>query len=362
MPLSKSAVNRCRYCHLYAPNLRGVKDLKPRVLSEPEVLERLKTKRGQPGYLAMFSSWLGGVITDPALMQIPLDDHLVHRGHGVFDTCTLGDGKLYRLNTHLDRLLRSASLARIEHPWTKNDLIKMVAGTAAASNVRDGAVRYWITTGPGGFSPSPKECPEACFYCVIFDPIPLAGSKSGPLSEGINEVTVLDTPMKPPLLATIKSNNYLLNVLTHMEAVDRGGTFGILVDDLGYVAESCVLNVAFITQEKVLRTPPFEGILLGATIRRVMDLAASTLSEEKLISDVDQSPVLASEVSGDQISEMFLCGGDTHLYPVLSWDKIPVGQGKIGPVAKRLTELLEAEGTGQTSGDPDDFIDVLYDQ
>ena len=142
MPLSKSAVNRCRYCHLYAPNLRGVKDLKPRVLSEPEVLERLKTKRGQPGYLAMFSSWLGGVITDPALMQIPLDDHLVHRGHGVFDTCTLGDGKLYRLNTHLDRLLRSASLARIEHPWTKNDLIKMVAGTAAASNVRDGAVRY----------------------------------------------------------------------------------------------------------------------------------------------------------------------------------------------------------------------------
>ena len=90
MPLSKSAVNRCRYCHLYAPNLRGVKDLKPRVLSEPEVLERLKTKRGQPGYLAMFSSWLGGVITDPALMQIPLDDHLVHRGHGVFDTCTLG--------------------------------------------------------------------------------------------------------------------------------------------------------------------------------------------------------------------------------------------------------------------------------
>ena len=58
--------------------------------------------------IGMFSSWLGGVITDPALMQVPLDDHLVHRGHGVFDTCTLSSGRLYRLGIHIDRLLQSA--------------------------------------------------------------------------------------------------------------------------------------------------------------------------------------------------------------------------------------------------------------
>ena len=331
-----------------------------RVLSENEVLSRLKSRRGQPGYLAMFSSWLGGVITDPALMQIPLDDHLVHRGHGVFDTCTLSDGNLYRLGVHMDRLLTSAALARIEHSWTKEDLIRMVMDTASHAGVKDGAVRYWLTAGPGGFSPSPQECDEPCFYCIIIDPVPLGGTRSDPMSVGIPEATVLDTPMKPPLLATIKSNNYLLNVLTHMEAVDRGGTFGVLVDDKGYVAESCVLNVTYITKERVLRTPPFDGILLGTKVSRIMELADSTLVKEGDLASVDQSPHLASDVTGDAISEKVLCGGDSHLYPVTSWDQVPVGDGLVGPVAKRLIELLEEEAFGTAAGESTDFITVDY--
>ena len=95
-------------------SLKSVTGSTRRVLTESEVLSRLRSKRGAPGYRAMFSSWIGGVVTDPALMQIPLDDHLVHRGHGVFDTCTLASGRLYRLGVHMDRLLRSATLARIE--------------------------------------------------------------------------------------------------------------------------------------------------------------------------------------------------------------------------------------------------------
>jgi branched-subunit amino acid aminotransferase/4-amino-4-deoxychorismate lyase len=178
---------------------------------------------------------------------------------------------------------------------------------------------------------------------------------------GIPEATVLDTPMKPPLLATIKSNNYLLNVLAHMEAVDRGGTFGVLVDDEGYVAESCVLNTAFVTDDGTLRTPPFGGILPGTTIRRVMDLASGELTREGLISSVSQAPLLASEVRGDLISEMFLCGGDTHLYPVTSWDGVAVGAGEVGPVARRLIELLDGEAFGSAVGEARDFIDVPYD-
>ena len=341
-------------------SLKSVTGSTRRVLTESEVLSRLRSKRGAPGYRAMFSSWIGGVVTDPALMQIPLDDHLVHRGHGVFDTCTLASGRLYRLGVHMDRLLRSATLARIEHPWSKEELIEMVIDTASAAGIRDGAVRYWMSVGPGGFSPSPKECAESCFYCVIFDPTPLGGEGPDPMRTGVPEVTVLDTPMKPPLLATIKSNNYLLNVLTHMEAVDRGGTFGVLVDNDGYIAESCVLNAAFITSDRVFRTPPFDGILSGTTIRRVMDLASAELTEEGLISSVSQAPVPASEVRGDLISEMVLCGGDTHLYPVTSWDGVSVGSGDVGPVAKRLIELLESEAFGAGAGDESDFIDVPY--
>jgi 4-amino-4-deoxychorismate lyase len=58
--------------------------------------ERLKTFRekikGKQQYLAMYSSIFGGITTDPAAMVIPMDDHMVHRGHGVFDTAAIMDG------------------------------------------------------------------------------------------------------------------------------------------------------------------------------------------------------------------------------------------------------------------------------
>ena len=311
--------------------------------------------------LAMFSSYLGGVITDPSLMAVPIDDHMVHRGHGVFDTATLADGRLYRLGIHVDRMLNSAALARIDHPWSAEDLVEMVVDTAAASGVRDGSVRYWLSVGPGGFSFSPTECEEACFYCVIFDPGDQLLGGVDLMVNGFNEATVSDTPMKPELLATIKSNNYLLNVLTHMEAVDRGGMFGILVDDDGYLAEACVLNCTFVTDDHKLITPPFDGILEGTTVRRVLQLAEQHLIPEGLIVGVGQERIRADDRRGAASREMFLSGGDTHIFPVTSWDGEPVGDGTVGPVAARLLELLETEAQTAPAGSNDaDFVVVPY--
>ena len=81
-----------------------------RVLSAEDVIAGMKSLRSrQPvNYSAFYSSQLGGVVTDPALMVIPFDDHMVHRGHGIFDTAGLVDGSIYDLEAHLDRFLRSA--------------------------------------------------------------------------------------------------------------------------------------------------------------------------------------------------------------------------------------------------------------
>ena len=89
------------------PRLAGVTRPTRRVLTRTEVLARLDERRtpaAGTAMLAMFNSYLGGVVTDPALMALPLDDHLVHRGHGVFDTATLANGRLYRLG-HGDLVL-----------------------------------------------------------------------------------------------------------------------------------------------------------------------------------------------------------------------------------------------------------------
>src|SRR5687767_12372932 len=79
-------------------------------LSAADVLGRLDALRAQQPvkYSAFYSSQLGGIVTDPALMLIPFDDHMVHRGHGIFDTAGLVEGKIYDLEAHLDRFVRSA--------------------------------------------------------------------------------------------------------------------------------------------------------------------------------------------------------------------------------------------------------------
>ncbi|GJN06579.1 hypothetical protein PR202_ga24322 [Eleusine coracana subsp. coracana] len=82
-----------------------------------QVLQKLQEKCcSNRSYPAMYSSIVGGIILDPAMMVIPMDDHMVHRGHGVFDTAMIMDGWLYELDAHLDRFLRSAANARIIHP------------------------------------------------------------------------------------------------------------------------------------------------------------------------------------------------------------------------------------------------------
>src|SRR3990170_7593477 len=119
-------------------------------------------------FYAMYSSILGGIVTEPALMVLPLDDHMVHRGHGVFDTATLTHGMLYQLDPHLDRFLRSAQLARIPLPFPRAQLRQIILDTAAASRQRDGSVRYWLSAGPGGYGLGPAECTGSRFYGIVF--------------------------------------------------------------------------------------------------------------------------------------------------------------------------------------------------
>ena len=319
-------------------------------LSTEAALDALRTCRGGdagPGIAAFFSSEIGGVVVDKALMGVAIDDHLVHRGHGVFDTATIASGGIYRLDIHLDRLLASATLARIPHTWSKEDLREIVTATVAASELREGSIRYWLTAGTGNFAVGPGDCRPG-FYCVAFKVFQPTGSDD-PMRDGLREYTVTDVPMKPDLLATIKSNNYLLNVLTHMDSADRGGQFGVLVHPDGTVAEGAVVNVCFVTDDGTLLTPPFDGILKGTTVRRVFDHARDVLVPAGVLQAVEQRPVPVAEVRG-RVREMFMLGGDTHVFPVVAWDDEPVGDGTVGPIARGILEFLETEAAGGLDG------------
>ena len=86
------------------------------VLAADQVVAALRAMRErQPvKFNAFYSSQLGGIVTDPALMVLPFDDHMVHRGHGIFDTAGLVNGRIYDLEAHLDRFLGSAERSKLK--------------------------------------------------------------------------------------------------------------------------------------------------------------------------------------------------------------------------------------------------------
>lgn len=143
-------------------------------------------------------------------------------------------------------------------------------------------------------------------------------------------------PIKPPLFARIKSTNYLPNVLVLLEAKDQGADNGIFIDERGMVAESSNMNVAFVTRNRVFRHPPFEAILSGITIQRVLEFA-SLLVQQGVLNAIDLAAIPVQE--GREAAEMMLIGSSIKVAPVVQWDGQKIGVGKPGPIAKKLLEM-----------------------
>jgi 4-amino-4-deoxychorismate lyase len=308
------------------------------VLSATDVIAELNRLRArQPvKYFAFYSSQLGGVVTDPALMVIPFDDHMVHRGHGIFDTAGLVDGKIYDLEAHLDRFILSAERSKLRLPGSREEIRDIIVKTTAASGRRDGSIRYWLSSGPGSLELSPAAGSEPGFFVMVF------GGLSYPerwYTEGVRVMTTT-YPIKPPLYAITKTTNYLPNVLMQMEAKEAGFDNGVFIEPSGHVGESSNMNVAFVSKEGVLMHPKFDRILSGCTSLRLLELAPA-LKDQGLLEGVMVRDIPLAEARASR--EMLLLGSSVKVAPIVRWDAQPIGDGKPGPVAKALLQLLEED-------------------
>ena len=321
-----------------------------RILTANEVVEQLRALRSrQPvKYTAFYSSQLGGIVTDPALMVIPFDDHMVHRGHGIFDTAGIVNGKIYDLEAHLDRFLKSAERSKLKLPTSREGLRDIIIKTTAASARRDGSIRYWLSSGPGSLDLMPVAGADPGFFVMIFPGLVYPEKFK---TEGVRVMTTT-YPIKPPLYAITKTTNYMPNVLMQMEAKEAGYDNGVFIDHDGHVGESSNMNVAFVSHDNVLVHPRFDHILSGCTSMRLLELAR-TLVPRGVIKDVKVDHVSMSDALAAR--EMLLIGSSVKVAGIVQWDDHRIGNGKPGPVAAALLELLEAD---MRSGDR--LIDVPY--
>lgn len=158
------------------------------------------------------------------------------------------------MDQHIDHFLRSASNAKISLAFDRETIGIIIIQTVSASKCRQGSLRYSLSAGCGDFKLSPSGFHEPAFYAIVIqdeDPSCWKGVKA------INS----SIPIKPPQFATMKSVNYLPNVLSKMEAEEKGRFAAIWLDDEGYIAEGPNMNVAFVTKEKELVMPNFDKIL-----------------------------------------------------------------------------------------------------
>ena len=287
------------------------------------------------GYYAMYSSWWDGITTDPNLMVVPADDHMVHRGDGLFETFKCVDGAIYNLAAHLDRLEGGARTIALELPWSRADFERIVGAVLRAGGRRDALVRVFVSRGPGGHSANPYECPRPLLM-VLAIRLPPPFMELHP--EGA-KVGVSGVPHKDGFFAQVKSVNYLPNVLMKKQAVDAGLDFMLGFDKNGHMTELPTENFGIVTAGGVLRVPKPEHILLGTTMLRVLELARRQLVPAGVLAGVEEADVPRAEL--EQAAEMLVFGTTPNVTAVTEFAGRPVGDGRPGPVCRELSRIFE---------------------
>lgn len=290
----------------------------------------------QSGYYAAYSSVYEAIVTDPVLMVVPFDDHVVHRGDGVFETFKYVAGAFYNLEAHLDRLEASAAAIGLRLPVTRARMRAVLRDLVHAADGRDCLLRLVVSRGPGGFGVNPYESPAAQWYVAAIRLVP-SFPRLHP--EGAR-VIISAEPAKEGLYARAKTCNYLQNALMKMQAVDAGADFAVCFDRAGHLAEGAAETVGLVTTEGALVFPRLDGILAGTTMLRL-----ETLCRE------DRSPLRVPAVRYADITraalataaEILIVGTTIDVAGVREFDGHPVGAGGPGPVSRHLCALLEAD-------------------
>lgn len=273
--------------------------------------------------------WINGKFYDKLDAKVSVYDHGLLYGDGVFEGIRIYSGKVFKHQEHIERLYDSAKAIALTIPLTPEQMIKAVEDTVAENKKVDGYIRLIVTRGAGNLGLDPRKCEPVVI--VIVDDISLYPAE---LYENGLEVVTSSYIRNHPNATNprVKSLNYLNNILAKIEAIRAGCLEAIMLNHKGEVAE-CTGDNLFVAKHGVLRTPPPDaGILEGITRNLVIDLAkqAGVPFQEATLTRHD---VYVAD-------EMFLTGTAAEVIAVTKVDGRVIGDGKQGPVTKKLRELF----------------------
>ncbi len=265
--------------------------------------------------------------------RVHIYDHGFLYGDGAFEGIRAYNGRAFKLEAHIDRLYNSLKALWIEMPYGPGQFAANVNDLLKRNEVTNGYIRVTVTRGVAlGLDPKNIETPPS----VVVSTDKLSLYPKSMYENGLEVVTVATRVASPQVLEPrIKSlGKYLCNIQAKIEANQVGAGEGLMLTEDGYVAE-CTGDNVFFAKRGVIYTPPaFLGILEGITRRTAMDLLAKLGVEvvEKVFTRFDLYTA----------DESFLTGTAAEVIPMVKLDGRKIGEGKPGPITKKLEKAFRA--------------------
>lgn len=291
--------------------------------------------------------WQNGewVAWDDATVHVSV--HGLHYGSSVFEgirAYSTPDGPaVFCLEPHVKRFFQSCQIARIDLPFTPEQVSDAIVDAVARNNHQSCYIRPLAFRGSETIALDGRACPtEVVIFTMEWGRY--LGAEA--IEQGVDVMVSSWRRMAPstlPAMAKI-GGQYVGSQLITMEAKDNGFHEGIGLDVNGYVAEGAGENI-FLVIEGVLYTPPLASSILGGITRKCVFKLAQDFGYEV------REQMLAREMLY-LADEMFFTGTAAEVSPVRSVDRVPVGKGKRGPVTQHIQEEFFALTSGRL---PDRF-------
>jgi branched-chain amino acid aminotransferase len=278
--------------------------------------------------------WHNGKLIPWDSANIHVMSHVVHYGSSVFEGIRCyappSGPAIFRAKEHMQRLLDSARVYRIDVDYTRDQLIQAMSELISANKAWPCYIRPIILRGYGELGVNPLACPTEVYMANY----PWGKYLGADGDEGVAACVSSWTRLAPNTLpAMAKAGaNYMNSQLIKMEAVVNGYEEGIALDSHGYVSEASGANLFVIRNGQVITAPLGNSVLPGITRDSVLVLAREA-----------GIPVSEQPIPREMLyiaDEVFFTGTAAEITPILSVDRINVGNGKMGPISKSLQKAF----------------------
>lgn len=290
--------------------------------------------------------WCNGEFIKWNDARVHVMSHVLHYGSSVFEgiRCykTERGPAVFRLQEHMQRLLNSAKIYRMDTELTRDGLVDAAIELVRRSGMEQCYIRPIIFRSLDeehpAFGVNPFPNPLVC-YIGAWDWGKYLGDEA--IEQGV-DVCVSTwnrlTPNSMPAMAKAGAN-YMNSQLIKMEALVNGFAEGIALDDRGYVSEGSGENIFLVHDGKVITPPLSSSILPGITRDSVIQICRD-LNITVIEGGVQRGALYITD-------ELFFTGTAAEITPIRSVDRIKIGDGKRGEITRQIQEIFFAVTSGE---------------